>query len=121
VSPAGDDPLERARALLARVKGSVSETKPSSSPGSYGASDGVGFDIGDEPVHVDVYVFDDAASAASAASAARREAGDDSGTYRVHGSNGPLMIVGETSLDGPDGTKRKYALADIASAFAGRE
>jgi hypothetical protein len=81
--------------------------------------EGVGLDFGDDPVHVDLYVFESPQLAAEVARGEPR--GTDGTTYAVAGTNGRLMIVGAVDISGDEGRRRKYALAAVASAFGGRE
>jgi hypothetical protein len=115
--------LERTRELLnaERTGVGLQEGQPEWSPESLGARAGLGFTASDPDLRVSVFVFDEWGGGGEAGNRLQEELSNDPGVYAAVGTNGRLLFVGHTRVDGPEGTGAKYRLADLLSAFSGRE
>jgi hypothetical protein len=115
--------LERSRKLLnpTRTGVELQEADPEWPPESLAARGGLGFRGGEPEMAISVFVFDDWGAANDAGARLREELSTDEGVYPAVGTNGRLLFVGHTRVDGPDGIQAKYRLAELLSAFSGRE
>jgi hypothetical protein len=94
--------------------------EPERAPDELGALAGVGFHSHDPHIVVSVYVFQSWSQHQSVAKELENELSED-GVRVITATNGPMLLVGHTRIDGPGGTDARFALTDIASAFAGDE
>lgn len=114
--------LSRLRGLMdpERTRVALEEGEPELPVEEVGALAGVGYRGDDPDLRVSVYVFDSWSAHRGVAQQLTDEFTAD-GVHIVTGSNGPMLFFGHTRIDGPGGTEARFALGDIASAFAGDE
>lgn len=114
--------LSRLRGLMhpERTRVALEEGEPELPVEEVGALAGVGYRGADPDLRVSVYVFDSWSAHRDVAQQLTDEFTAD-GVHIVTGSNGPMLFFGHTRIDGEGGTEARFALGDIASAFAGDE
>lgn len=124
--PPASHPFDRARRLLRDVTPPVEEEPAPPWPATLiGATSGIGFRSPDagELVRVGVYELPGWDRHDQARLVLERQAvdGDDAQVQTMSATNGDLFLFGTVRLDGPTGRRARFALADIVSAFSGRE
>ena len=114
--------LSRLKGLMHpdRTKIALEETDPEHAPEELGALAGVGYHSSNPHIHVSVYIFSSWSKHQSVSQQLKDEVAGD-GVYVLTASNGPMLFVGHTRIDGPKGTEARFALGDIVSAFSGDE
>ena len=108
--------------MIERLRAGVEDAEPAPPvhrASDVGAVDAAGLAIAATGARVSIYLFDDWPTGAEVP---EREADDDDeDVYRVRGTNGRLLLVGEVRLDGPEGRRAKRPVARMATLFAGNE
>lgn len=103
-----------------RTKIILENGDPEHEPDDLGALAGVGYHSSNPHIHVSVYIFSSWSKHQSISQRLKEEVAGD-GVHVLTASNGPMLFVGHTRIDGPNGTDARFALGDIVSAFAGDE
>ncbi len=103
-----------------RTKIVLEKSDPEHAPDDLGALAGVGYHSRNPQIYVSVYIFSSWSKHQSVSQQLKEELADD-GVHVVTATNGPMLFVGHTRIDGPDGTDARFALGDIVSAFSGDE
>ena len=103
-----------------RTKIILENGDPEHAPEDLGALAGVGYHSSNPHIHVSVYIFSSWSKHQSISQRLKEEVAGD-GVHVLTASNGPMLFVGHTRIDGPNGTDARFALGDIVSAFAGDE
>lgn len=103
-----------------RTRVALERGEPEREPEALGALAGEGYRSHDPDIHVSVYVFASWSELQPVAKQLQEELAAD-GVHVAIASNGPMLFVGHTRIDGQGGTNARFALGDIVSAFAGDE
>lgn len=103
-----------------RTKIDLEKGDPEHAPEELGALAGVGYHSSNPHIHVSVYIFSSWSKHQSVSQQLKDEVAGD-GVHVVTATNGPMLFVGHTRIDGPGGTDARFALGDIVSAFSGDE
>jgi hypothetical protein len=103
-----------------RTKIDLEKGDPEHAPEDVGALAGVGYHSSKPHIHVSVYVFSSWSKHQAVSQQLKEEVSGD-GVHVVTATNGPMLFVGHTRIDGPEGTDARFALGDIVSAFSGDE
>jgi len=103
-----------------RTKIALEKGDPEHAPEDLGALAGVGYHSSNPHIHVSVYIFSSWSKHQSVSQQLKEEVAGD-GVHVLTATNGPMLFVGHTRIDGPNGTDARFALGDIVSAFSGDE
>jgi len=117
-----ENALQRARRLLRpeRARTDLVETDPLLPPEQIGAQAGIGFVCQEPHAAVSVYVLTTRGQYASAVEKLKA-AVPLPDAFTQNGLNGPLVFFGYTDISGPAGSRAKFRLYDLLSAFSGDE